>query len=154
MLTKAEIKEKNTIFWSDFKAYMSKIKSTNGKKISWLAYPTEIKFIYLRLSVNKQEVSMNFDIQHKDSAIRSVFWEQMGELKKVFNEHIGEDSIWMEHCSNETLSDFCRIQYKTNEFNYLKEENWPSIFEFLKSKLIGFDAFYQEYKDLLLFLAH
>ncbi len=153
MLSKEALKEKNTAFWTAFKHFMSKTRSANGRKMAWLSYPTDIRHIYLRLHVTHKEVALRFDIQYRDPAIREVFWEQMNELKKVLTDAMGEEGDWQEHCSSESVPDFCRIEWKREGLNYLNDSDQPAIFEFLKEKLVAFDSFYQEFKDILVFLA-
>lgn len=153
MLSKEALKEKNSAFWNDLKLFMSKTRSASGRKMAWLSYPTDIRHLYLRLEAGKNEVALNFDIQYKDPSIRGVFWEQMNELKKVLTEAMGEEGEWIEHCHSESVADFCRIRWKREKLNYLNEEDHPEIFAFFKEKLVAFDAFYQEFKDILLFLA-
>ena len=152
MLTKDELREINTEFWLDFKKHMSRIKSSSGKKINWLSYPTQVKDIYLRLEVTRQFVAINFDFQYKDEATRSVFWEQMQELKKVLQESMGKDDIWMEECYSDSVPVFSRIQWKKEGLNYFNPQNQAEIFDFFQEKLVSFDIFYQNYKEILQFL--
>lgn len=153
MLSRQELSDYNTLFWIEFKKHMSRTKSSNGKKINWLNYPTEIKNVYLRLQTTKNEVALYFDFQFRDETIRSVFWEQMGELKTVLEQHIGTEGIWNERESNDALPVFCRIQWKKEGLNYLRESDREAIFDFFKTHLVAFDAFYQDFKEILLFLA-
>lgn len=153
MLSKEELKTKKLSFWNDLKAEMSSQRSSTGKRINWLSYPTEIKHVYLRLDAEKNHISVNFDLQFKDNTVREVFWEQMGELKTVLTQEMGEDGIWEENCFSESVSQFSRIQWKKDNLNYLNEKDRNDIFDFFKEKLIAFDSFYQEFKEILLFLA-
>lgn len=150
MLSKEELKLKNLQFWHDFKLFMSKTKSSNGKRITWLSYPTDLKHIYLRIEVDKKSVSLNFDIQFKDLSIREIFWEQMEELKVVLENEIGIDGIWIKKCHSESIKEFSRIQWNLTNVNYLDEKYKDQIFNFLKTKLVAFDTFYQEFKDILI----
>ena len=49
MFSKEESKEHNLIFWNGFNTYMTKIRSSNGRKINWLNYPSDAKTIFIRL---------------------------------------------------------------------------------------------------------
>ncbi|MES2587690.1 MAG: DUF4268 domain-containing protein [Bacteroidota bacterium] len=153
MLSKNELRELNTEFWLDFKKLMSRTKSSSGKKINWLSYPTQIKNVYLRLEVTKSHVALNFDIQYKDETIRAVFWEQMEELKKVLEDVMGKDGHWLVECYSDSVPVFSRIQWKKDGLNYFNQTHKDEIFSFFKEKLIAFDSFYQNYKEILLFLA-
>lgn len=153
MLSKEELKSRKLSFWNDLKNELSIHRSSSGKRINWLSYPTEIKHVYLRLEVEKKHIALNFDLQFKDDSVRAVFWEQMGELKTVLTQEMGEIGIWEENCSSESVHQFSRIQWKKENLNYLNENDKTIIFDFFKEKLIAFDSFYQEFKDILLFLA-
>jgi hypothetical protein len=153
MLSKEELKTKKIEFWLDFKKHMSKFKSSNGKRVNWLNYPTEIKDLYFRLEVNKNYIAVNFDFQFKDKTVREVFWEQMYELKQVFELELGNEGNWIENCFSDVVSNFSRIQWKKEDLNYLKESNKQLIFEFFEQRLIAFDEFYQNFKEIFLFLS-
>lgn len=154
MLSKEELKAKNTQFWGDFKKHMHAFRSSNGRRMNWLAYPTEISDFYLRMKVDKNEVSLNFDIQCKDSGVRAIFWEQLNELKAVLTEAMdGDAGIWHDELSNAFVKSYSSIQWKKEDLNYLNPSHQDAIFDFFEKKLKGFDLFYQEYKDILLYLA-
>ena len=153
MLTKDELRTINSEFWLDFKKHMSRLKSSSGKKINWLSYPTQVKDIYLRLEVNRAYVAINFDFQYKEEATRAVFWEQMQELKKVLQESMGQEDIWMEECYSDSVPVFSRIQWKKEGLNYFNPQHQAAIFDFFQEKLVSFDIFYQNYKEILQFLA-
>lgn len=152
MLSKTEQKEKNSIFWGAFKVKMKKHMSSTGRRINWLNYPTEARELYLRLHADGRSCSVNFDIQSKDDGVRELVWEQMGELKAVLLAEIKDEGEWIEHYvmpDNRTIS---RIKWERTDLNYFNEEDIPGIHDFLKEKIIAFDRFYQEYKDILLHL--
>jgi hypothetical protein len=150
MFSKEEFKIYKTSFWEEFKQHMSKHRSASGRKMNWLQYRTDLKDIYLRLETNKNNVRVCFDIQFKDSEIRSIVWEQMGELKKVLTNEMGEEGNWVEHFHNETINDFCRIYWEKSKMNYLKSTDKSAIFSFFEDKLICFDRFYDVYKEVLI----
>ena len=150
MLSKEELKQYKINFWEEFKQQMSKHRSASGRKMNWLQYKTDIKYIFLRLETNKSTVRVCFDIQFKDADIRSIVWEQMGELKKVLTDEMGEEGVWEEHYWNETISDFSIIYWEKTDLNYLNPEKKSAIFDFFEDKLIRFDKFYDIYKDILI----
>lgn len=152
MLSKEERKEKNTLFWESFRKEMRPIKSTNGRSINWINYPTDVKDVYIRLRADSNGASISFDIQPKDDGIRSILWEQMTELKVVMEEETGP-AIWSEFDRVFSGRNVSSIYWEKNDLNFFKEEDVPKIKEFLKEKLIGFDAFYQEFKEILVLLA-
>ena len=93
------------------------------------------------------------DIQPKSDDIRSILWEQMTELKAVMENEMQIEANWNEesHYWNGRL--ISRIKWENNDLDYYKSEDIPKVIEFLKDKLIRFDKFYQEYKDVIVNLA-
>lgn len=152
MLSKEEQKQKNVDFWNGFKEYMRKTPSSNGRRVNWLNYPTQLKDVYVRLEVGSRGCSLNFDIQPKDSGIREIVWEQMGELKVVLENEMNYETLWHERYYGITNKEYSRISWEAPEFNYFNEAHIPQIYAFLKERLVTFDKFYQEYKDLLIAL--
>ena len=153
MISKEELKEKNTIFWTDFRKMMNKHRSANGRQMNWINYPTDVKDVYMRMEVDPKGCRLCFDIQPKDDGIREIIWEQMTELSKIMEESMGIPAVWNEesHYWNERL--ISRIKWEDNTLNYYNEEDVPKVMAFLEDKLIRFDKFYQEYKDILVNLA-
>lgn len=152
MLSKEDQKQKNQEFWEGYKQFMRGISSSNGRRMNWINYPTDVKDLYVRLEVSHDGCSVNFDIQPKDSSIREIIWEQMGELKVVLEKTMNYDTFWDERHFGPTNMESSRISWKNEELNYFKEEDIPKIYAFLKARLLSFDEFYQEYKDILIAL--
>lgn len=152
MLNREELKAKNTEFWSDFRKYMNKVRSSNGRRMNWLNYPSDVKNIYIRLQADAKGTRLCMDIQPKDEGVREIVWEQMTELKKVMESSMKYESTWIEKLTSEDGRTFSRIMWETADFNYFNEEDQLKIFEFLKNRLLEFDEFYQEFKEILISL--
>jgi len=152
MLSKDELRQRRTDFWSGFKSYMRAHRSSNGRKMNWLNYPTDLKDIYLRLDTDSKGVRVCLDIQSKDPGIRAVIWEQMGELKKVLTDAMGDPGEWLEDYHNSELMLINRIQWERKDLNFFNEADHPEIYAFLEKHLLGFDEFYQNFKDVLVHL--
>ena len=94
-----------------------------------------------------------FDIQAKDPGVRAVIWEQMYELKAMLEAEMGTDGQWIENCSSPYVAQFNRIIWERTGLNFFRYEDQNEIFTFLEDRLIRFDAFYQDFKDILVNLA-
>lgn len=150
MLSKLEQQEKNKAFWGGFKNRIKKHMSANGRRINWLNYPTQVKDLYVRLYADGNYCALNFDIQCKDEGVCSIVWEQMGELKKVLNDTMGEEGEWIEEMVTKDGVSLSRIIWKRDDLNYYNTSDIPEIYKFLEQKIRSFDVFYQEYKEILL----
>ncbi|MDR0802023.1 DUF4268 domain-containing protein [Fluviicola sp.] len=153
MYTKDELRQFRTDFWNQFNLKMKKIKSSSGRKMNWLAYPSDVKDIYIRIDTDGKGARLTFDIQGKDEGVRQILWEQLQELKIVMESEMGTDGIWIENASSLSVPKFNRILWERNDLNFFKPEDHTEIQNFLADRLIHFDAFYQEFKDILINLA-
>lgn len=151
MLTKEERKERNTLFWDGFRKEMRKIRAASGRNIDWVNYPTQVKDIYIRMETDSKGAAFCIDIQPKDDGIRALLWEQMTELKRLLEEDMGEGE-WIEIDRVFAGRNVSRIKWKKEGINFYKEDDLDAFKAFFKEKLVSFDYFYQEYKDILLAL--
>lgn len=152
MLTREEKRQKNTEFWSEFRKYMNKYKSSNSRRINWVNYPSDVKDIHIRLQADGKGTRLCFDIQTKNEGIREIIWEQMTELKKVMENTIHYETIWLEKNEGQDGRNFSRIMWEKEGLNFYRDEDRDAIFAFLKERLIEFDEFYQEFKEILISL--
>ena len=88
MFSKEEKHAMNVEFWNGFKQYMKNQKSSALPRVNWLSYPTNLKHTYVRLHCDGGSSALYYDIQFKDKEIRALFWEQLLELKSLFNRSI------------------------------------------------------------------
>jgi hypothetical protein len=154
MLSREEQKLKNHLFWDDFRKFMGKVKSSNGRKMNWLNYPSDVKDIYIRLQVDSKSAKLCFDIQSRDAGIRAIIWEQMTELKKIMEVTMNCKGEWDEQVYNNEGVVISQIKWEKQGLNFYDENQKLEIFEFFKEKLVAFDLFYQEFKEVIINLAH
>ena len=152
MLPKEERKQINQLFWDGFKKEMRRYNTKNKRAINWLKYPTYIKHIYLRLHTDNTGAFLNFDVQFKDQGIRDIVWEQLVELKQVMEKETGSHGVWTRNITAPEGFMFDRIQWVNHEVNFYNQEDWTKIYAFFKDRLLAFDRFYQEFKDVLILL--
>lgn len=152
MLSKEDRKQLNIDFWDQFKTEMKQMRSSNGKKINWINYPTDVKNTYLRVVIESNSVSLCFDIQFKDQGVQSIVWEQLTELSKVLESEMSHPTLWEEYKITPEGLNIGRISWNLSDVNYYDRTQWDSIIEFLKQRMIEFDRFYQEFKEILITL--
>lgn len=152
MLNREELKAKNSVFWADFRKYMNKVRSSNGRRMNWVSYPSDVKNIYIRLQADATGARLCMDIQPKDEGVREIVWEQMTELKKVMETCMNHETIWIEKMFAPDGRAHSRIMWETTDVNFFNPDDQEKIFEFLKNRLLEFDEFYQEFKEILISL--
>ena len=154
MFSKEESRQLNLAFWNGFQDYISKNRSSNGRKINWLNYPSDIRSIFIRLEVDSKGARLCVDIQPKDNEIRALLFEQMSELKVVLEDITIEKPTWIENHYYLNKQYISRIVWENNLLNFYKSEHRDLIYTFLAERLLKFDLFYQEYKEILIALAN
>ena len=148
MYSKEFIKETKTLFYTSFGVYMRKHKSLEAKKIKWINYPTHVKNIFIRIHADRKIARVQIDFQHKDPEIRSLFFEQFKELKKIFHNTLGEEWIWEENYTSDLGIEWSRVYSEIENVNLYNKENWKEIFQFYEKRLVRFDEFWNEFKEL------
>lgn len=152
MLSKEARKERNEMFWAGFKEVMRKTVSSSGRRVNWATYPTEVKNTYLRLICDGKLTAVCYDVQFKEPSVQSIFWEQLGELRKVLESTMNHPTKWEEFFQNSEGKTIGRISWELENVNFYKDEDWHGIHMFFKNRLIEFDSFYQEFKEILISL--
>ncbi len=153
MFKKEEIRALRTEFWGNFKDHMKKHRSSNGRKMNWINYPSDVDFIYIRLHAEKNFAAFSIDIQPKDDGVRAIVWEQLTELRKVLESEMGEDGQWIDDFETSAGNTISTVRWTLEGVSFFKKEDQKQIFKFLENRLLTFDAFYQEFKDILIHLA-
>ena len=153
MISKEELKERNGQFWTSFQKEMRNIRSSTGRRINWINYPLGVKDMYLRMESNGKFTRLSLDIQPKDDGIRSILWEQMTELRVVLEDEMGSPGTWSEFNRVFSGRNVSSIYWERTDLNFFEDQDLPEIQSFLKEKIIAFDAFYQEFNEILITLA-
>lgn len=150
MFSKEEKSALNHLFWSEFKSHMKNNSSSKNTRVNWLNYPTHLKHTYLRLVFDNNEASVCYDIQFRDDEIRSIFWEQLLELRKLIDRSMGSTTLWLKSLEiNEDLR-ISRLKWTDSNLSLARKKDWIKAQIFFKERLVEFDVFYQEYKDILI----
>lgn len=150
VFTKEEKKAIHAEYWGRFKDYVSSKRSSEGRRINWLNYPTRLKEIYIRLDVNQERARFSIDIQTKDEGIRSIIWEQFEELKKVLETEMEIPGNWTETSFNTAGQEISSIYWELEGVDIYNPDDEQKVFQFFKQHLSRFDRFYNVYKDILI----
>jgi hypothetical protein len=76
----------------------------------------------------------------------------MTELKKVMEASMQHETIWDEKSYSIDGKIYSKIYWELSGVNYFNENDQEKIYEFLKDRLLEFDEFYQEFKEILISL--
>lgn len=153
MLSKEERKALHTAFWTKFKAQAGKNLSASGKRIKWVNYPTQVKQLFIRLSIQDKTARFAIEIQDKDEEIRKLIWEQFKELKKVLENEMKAPGDWQNTAYNDADQIICRIAWSLPDVSLNNKKDQQKIIQFFIEYSLRFDRFYSEYGDIIIHLA-
>ncbi len=139
-------------FWTTFGQYISPIPSAEGIKINWINYKTGIRFINVKMEVQKGFAYIGIEISHDELMAQAFFFEHFKLLQAEFEKTVSEKWKW-ERNSIIKGKEISRIYLLLNDVDIYKMADWPLIISFLKKRILLFDLFWCEHKAVFEMLA-
>ena len=147
MYSKEESRSLRREFWTSFGVYMKKYNKVYQGKINWVNYKTKCKDIYFRLDVTKKKASFSFDLQHRDTGMRELFYEQFTELKAVINDSFENELTWVSEFETEHGTS-SRIYTELENVSVFNKNDWHDVFPFLEKNIVSAHEFWNEFSDI------
>ena len=142
MYTKQEASKQREAFWTAFGQYMRPVMSADGLKINWVNYKTGVPGIRFEMTADHTHAAIGVTLAHPDADIRLAHYEQLLSLKHVFEENIGEKWLWLPDDHDEYGRPLTRIKTMLTGVNIYRNEDWPRIITFFKTRLVALDDFW------------
>ncbi|WP_270090624.1 DUF4268 domain-containing protein [Sphingobacterium sp. SYP-B4668] len=142
MYARDEIKQIKEKFWTKFGQFMTLTLNSEGEKINWVNYKTGIKHLYFRMDATNKSASILIQMDHPDSGIRSLMMEQFGQYKILLNRMLGEEWEWQLEHIDEHGKEWAFIGTTLLGVSIFREEDWPVLMMFFKSRLLILDEFW------------
>jgi hypothetical protein len=133
-------------FWTIFGQYMNPILSAEAQKINWVNYKTGEKDMVFRMNADNKKAWIAIELTHKDKDVQQLYFEQLLQLKNIFNDLINEEWQWQAHTYDEHGKLISRIVKDKPGVNILKKEDWPELISFFKPRIIALDEFWSSVK--------
>jgi hypothetical protein len=142
MYSKDEASQIRQSFWTTFGQYIAPQLSADGMKVNWINYKTGVRNVYFRMDAENRSASISILINHPDTGIQELFYEQFVELKAVFNSYMEEEWIWapLEYDRNGRM--ISRIYQEIKETSIFNRNDWPRLISFFKPRIIALDEFW------------
>ena len=141
MFSRGESSRIREAFWTTFGKYMSPVLSAEGMKINWINYHTGIKDVYFRMDTGRHANWIGISLEHRDAAIRELYFEQFLELKTMLQLSVEEEWIWQRHATSDGKSTG-RIYMELKGPSVYNKEHWHSLISFFKPRIIALDEFW------------
>ena len=152
MFSRDEAKALNERFYTLFGTYMRRHQPQAEEARQWLNYRTGVKNIFFRVEATGKAALASIDLQHPDEGVRQLFYEQFQEFQKALESHTGP-LIWDQAYSLNNGRVISRIYQKQEGISLYREEDWHQIFPFFEKYLLGFDAFWADFREAFIALS-
>lgn len=140
MFSKEESKKLREEFWIAF-----------GKSFprKWILYNTKIKDFSFKFHFDTKKALVTLDVEPQELEQRIELWEKLLSLKSILLGDYLPDAIFEDYFVLDNQKEISRIYVEKNNVSIHNKNTWQETMEFLKCKMIQFEAFFEEYEDVL-----
>jgi len=140
MFSKEESRLLREEFWTSF-----------GKSFprKWILYNTKLKGFTFKFHFDTKSALVALDLED-DLENRINYWEKLTALKSILTEEFLPNAIFEEAYILENGKEISRIYVTLNQKVSIHNKNtWQKTMEFFNENMSLFEAFFEEYKDVL-----
>lgn len=140
MFSKEESKQIRELFWTSF-----------GKSFprKWILYDTKIKGLSFKFYFGKKSALIALDIE-SDLENRINKWEKLISLKSILIDEYLPEAIYDEEYFLDINKEISRIYIPLEQKVSIHNKNtWQVVMEFFNEKMSLFEAFFEEYQDII-----
>lgn len=124
--------------------YMAPVHSADGEKINWINYKTGEKHVQFRMDAGSNAATIGIEMRHPDAGVRHLYMEQLQQVKKILEAHLGESWTWQHEAEDENGKAFSRVYQQLPNVSVFRKEDWPALVSFFKPRIRALDAFWSE----------
>jgi hypothetical protein len=140
MFSKEESRRLREEFWTSF-----------GKSFprKWILYDTKIKGFSFKFHFDTKSALIALDLED-DLENRITYWEKLQSLKSILLEDFLPEAVFEETYILENGKEISRIYVTLVKHVSIHNKNtWREVMEFFNTNMHLFEAFFEEYKDIL-----
>ncbi len=140
MFSKEESRQLRQKFWTSF-----------GKSFprKWILYDTKIKGFSFKFHFDTKSALIALDLED-DLENRINCWEKLVALKSILINDYLPEAIYNEEYFLENGKEISRIYLPLDQKVSIHNKNtWRDVMEFFNKNMSLFEAFFEEYKDLI-----
>lgn len=146
MYKRAEITKTKKDFWTTFGQYMKPVPSAEGGRVNWQNYKTHVSQVFFRMKAERGFCSIGIEINHKDTELQELVFEQFESFKKILHATLEEEWEWELHAIDDYGKVTSKIEKRLDGVNVMDKDNWGDIISFLKPRIIALDEFWSNVK--------
>lgn len=140
MFSKEESRILRQEFWTSF-----------GKSFprKWILYNTKLKGLSFKFHFDNKTALVALDLED-DLEHRIKYWEKLQALKSILLNEFLPDAIFDETYFLDNEKEISRIYIPLEQKVSIHNKNsWREVMEFFNEKMNLFEAFFEEYKDVI-----
>lgn len=140
MFSKEESRLLRQEFWTSF-----------GKSFprKWILYDTKLKGLSFKFHFDNKKALVALDLED-DLENRINYWEKLSALKSILLDEYLPEAIFDEEYILENYKEISRIYVPLERKVSIHNKNsWREVMEFFNEKMTLFEAFFEEYKDII-----
>lgn len=140
MFSKEESRQMREEFWTSF-----------GKSFprKWILYNTKIKGLSFKFHFDTKKALVALDLED-DLENRITYWEKLWAMKSMLQDEFLPDAVFDETYFLENGKEISRIYVPLGAKVSIHNKNsWREVMEFFNEKMSLFEAFFEEYKDVV-----
>ena len=146
MYSRREASQLKQAFWTAFGQYMLPVLSAEGDLINWINYKIGAKDIYFRMNADNKKATIGITLTHKDAELQALYFDQFKQLKKMLEDVLQEEWIWLLQATDEHGKQVSSIYTEINNVSIFNKVDWPQLISFFKPRIIALDAFWSNAK--------
>lgn len=140
MFSKEESRVLRQEFWTSF-----------GKTFprKWILYDTKMKGLSFKFHFDNRTALVALDLGD-DLEHRIKYWEKLIALKSILKDDYLPDAIFEEEYFLDNNKEISRIYIPLEQKVSIHNKNsWRSVMEFFNENMMLFEAFFEEYKEVI-----
>ncbi|PWH82671.1 DUF4268 domain-containing protein [Algibacter marinivivus] len=140
MFSKEESRKLKQEFWTSF-----------GKSFprKWILYNTKLKGLSFKFYFDNKKALVALDLED-DLEYRIKYWEKLLALKSILLDEYLSDAIYDEEYFLDNHKEISRIYVPLEQKVSIHNKNsWRNVMEFFNEKMSLFEAFFEEYKEII-----
>ena len=140
MFSKEESRLLRQEFWTSF-----------GKSFprKWILYNTKLKGLSFKFHFDTKKALVALDLED-DLEQRILYWEKLIAIKSILQDEYLPDAVFEEEYFLDNQKEISRIYVPLEQKVSIHNKNtWRDVMEFFNEKMMLFEVFFEEYKDII-----
>jgi hypothetical protein len=115
----------------------------------WILYNTKIKDFSFKFHFDTKKALVTLDVEPQELERRIELWEKLLSLKSVLLDDYLPNAIIDDYFVLDNQKEISRIYVEKDNVSIHNKNTWQETMEFLKGNMIRFEAFFENYQDIL-----